>query len=255
MDYFKINKNSWDKRARIHLKSEFYDVEGFLQGKSTLNDVELSDIGDVSGKTLLHLQCHFGLDSLSWARLGARVTGVDISSVAIAQAQTLSERSGLHAEFICSDIYTFGRSDIQKYDIVFTSYGALCWLPDIELWASIVSERLKPGGIFYIAEFHPFYDIFSGYSYFHRTEPDIEEQGTYTENDPGEKSTLATWSHPISDVVNALLKHGIHISQIKEYPFSPYNCFDGMEERERGKFYLSYKGNDIPLIYTLKGAI
>lgn len=253
MDFFEINRHSWDSRTRIHVKSEFYNVDGFLSGKSTLNEVELSEIGSVSGKSLLHLQCHFGLDTLSWARLGAKVTGVDISSVAITEAQALSDRSGLHGEFICNDIYSFGESNNKEFDIVFTSYGALCWLPDIERWASVVAQCLKPGGTFYIAEFHPFYDIFSGYTYFHRADPDIEEQGTYTENDRGDKSTLATWSHPISDVVSALLKYGIQIAQLKEYPYSPYNCFDGMEEREKGKYYLSFKGHEIPLIYTIKG--
>ncbi|WNZ58090.1 class I SAM-dependent methyltransferase [Microbulbifer sp. MKSA007] len=147
MDFFEINRHSWDSRTRIHVKSEFYNIDGFLSGKSTLNEFELSDIGNVSGKSLLHLQCHFGLDTLSWARLGAKVTGVDISSVAITEAQALSDRSGLHGEFICNDIYSFGESNNKEFDIVFTSYGALCWLPDIERWASVVAQCLKPGGL------------------------------------------------------------------------------------------------------------
>ncbi|MCO1336981.1 class I SAM-dependent methyltransferase [Microbulbifer sp. OS29] len=253
MDYLNINKISWDKRAKIHVDSEFYDVEGFLGGGSSLQDIEIRELGEVSGKTLLHLQCHFGLDTLSWARLGADVTGVDLSSVAIDTAKLLSLQLGLESRFICADLYRFGDEFDGEYDVVFTSYGALCWLPDIHRWAATVARCLKPGGTFYIAEFHPFYDIFFGYSYFHLTDPDVEEAGTYTENGQAEKLTLATWAHPISDVVNALIEAGIEIIQLNEYPYSPYNCFDGMEERDRGRFYLSHKGYDIPLIYTIKG--
>ena len=253
MDYIKTNKESWNKRTEIHVASKFYDVEGFLRGKNSLQKIELDELGDVSGKSLLHLQCHFGLDTLSWARLGANVTGVDLSSTAIEEAQALSKRAGLNGTFICSDLYSFGESSQEQYDVVFTSYGALCWLPDIEKWADIVARSLKVGGTFYIAEFHPFYDVFSGSSYFHNPEPDVEEEGTYTENDQGKASTLVTWVHPISDVVNALVKAGIQVTQLNEYPYSPYNCFEGMVEREKGRFYLSHKNQDIPLVYTIKG--
>ncbi|EPJ52920.1 MAG: methyltransferase [Osedax symbiont Rs2] len=253
MDYIKTNKKSWDKRTEIHISSKFYDVEGFLNGKNALQEIELNELGDVSGKSLLHLQCHFGLDTLSWARLGANVTGVDLSSTAIAKAKSLSAQAGLNSHFICSDVYSFGERSQEKYDIVFVSYGALCWLPDIDKWANVVANSLKPGGTFYIAEFHPFYDILSGYSYFHNLEPDIEEEGTYTENDTGEKSTLITWAHPLSEVLNALIAAGIQITRLNEYPYSPYNCFEAMLEREKGKFYLSHKEQDIPLVYTIKG--
>lgn len=252
MDYKKINKESWNKRTEIHVKSKFYDIDGFLQGKSTLNDIELREIGDVEGKSLLHLQCHFGLDSLSWARLGAEVTGVDISSTAINKARSLVEQTKLNARFICSDLYDFGETATELYDYVFTSYGALCWLPDLEQWGRLVANCLKPGGTFYIAEFHPFYDIFSGYSYFYQPEPDIDEEGTYTENDNGEKSTLMTWAHPISEVVNTLIEAGLSIIQLNEYPYSPYNCFENMIEKEEGRFCLKHKDQNIPLIYTIK---
>lgn len=200
-----------------------------------------------------HLQCHFGLDTLCWARLGAEVTGVDLSPVAIANAESIAHQAGVKGRFVCSDLYSFGENSSEQFDVVFTSYGAVCWLPDIEKWAAVVAQSLKPGGTFYIAEFHPFYDIFAGYSYFHQAEPDVEEEGTYTENDNGEISTLMTWAHPISSVVNALIKAGIEITQLNEYPYSPYNCFEGMVEREQGKYYLSHKEQAIPLVYTIKG--
>lgn len=253
MDYIAINKASWDKRTKIHMTSKFYDVEGFLSGKSSLQDIEQKEVGDVAGKSLLHLQCHFGLDTLSWARLGANVTGVDLSSEAIEQANALADKAGLTANFICSDLYSFGEVSKQQHDIVFTSYGAICWLPDLTKWAQIIAKSLKPGGTFYIAESHPFHDVLSGYPYFHSVEPDVEEEGTYTENDTGELSTIMTWAHPLSEVINALIQAGIQIDQLNEYPFFPYNCFEGMEEREAGKFYLTHQGRDIPLLYTIKG--
>ena len=252
MDYIKINKESWDKRTEIHVKSKFYDVDGFLNGNSSLQDIEVSELGDVAGKSLLHLQCHFGLDTLSWARLGAQVTGVDLSSTAIEQAKELTIKSQLEANFICSDLYTFADNSNQEYDLVFTSYGAICWLPDLTKWAQLVASSLKPGGTFYIAEFHPFYDVLSGYPYFHREQADVEEEGTYTENDTGELTTIMTWAHPLSEVINVLIKAGLNITQMNEYPYSPCNCFEGMEEREPGKFYLEHQGQDVPLVYTIK---
>lgn len=253
MDYLAINKRSWDKRAQLHLTSDFYDVPSFLNGKSTLNEIETNDLGDVRNKSLLHLQCHFGLDTLSWARLGAKVTGVDLSSSAIEQARNLAAKSQLSAEFICEDVYQFGDNNNKQYDIVFTSYGVLCWLPDIDKWAQTVTKSLKSGGTFYIAEFHPFYDAFSGYSYFHSEQPDIEQEATYTENSQGDTSTIVTWTHPLSSVINALIKVGIEIQQLNEYPFSPYNCFDNMREEKPGQFSILYKDKSIPLLYTIKG--
>lgn len=176
-----------------------------------------------------------------------------MSPTAIDQARQLAETVGIDARFICSDLYQFGETSREQYDIVFTSYGVLCWLPDLDRWAATIASSLKPGGLFYLAEFHPVYDVFAGYSYFHQSEPDVIEEGTYTENDTGEKQTLATWGHPISDVVNALIKAGMHITQLNEYPYSPYNCFDGLIEREPGQFYFLHQEQPTPLLYTIKG--
>ncbi len=254
MDYIKTNQDSWDKRTIIHISSEFYNVEGFISGSSSLTEIELSELGNVKGKKLLHLQCHFGLDTLSWAREGAVVTGVDLSPVAIEKANEIKDKIEVQANFICSDIYEFGKSVQPEYDIVFTSYGTICWLPYLDKWAQTIANSLKPNGIFYMADFHPVHDFVMGYSYFHSATPDIEEEGTYTENCDGKKSTLITWAHPISEILNSLIKAGIKIDHFNEYPFSPYNCFDGLEEREKDKFYLTKSGNYVPLVYTIKGS-
>lgn len=252
-DYFEMNRAGWDRRASAHFDSNFYDLPGFLAGETSLREIELAELGDVSGKSLLHLQCHFGMDTLSWARKGAVCTGVDLSPVAIQKAQELAQELKLNSEFVCTDVYSFQHSGSAPYDIVFTSYGAVCWLPDLNRWAEVVAANLAVGGRFYIAEFHPIYDLLAGYSYFTQVQPDVDEEGTYTENGADAIAKLATWAHPMSSVINALLNVGIQIERVSEFPFSPYNCFEGMVEREPGRFYLNHKGNDVPIVYSITG--
>ena len=150
-----VNRRNWNERTPVHAASDFYDVEGFKAGRITLRDLERREVGEVSGKTLLHLQCHFGLDTMSWARLGAKPTGVDFSDAAIDLARSLNDELGLGVRFIHSNIYDLPGVLDEQFDIVFTSYGVLCWLPDLDDWARVASNHLKPGGVFYIAEFHP----------------------------------------------------------------------------------------------------
>ena len=251
--YFEMNRVGWDLRAEAHFDSKFYDVEGFLAGGTSLREIELSELSNVRGKRLLHLQCHFGLDTLSWARQGAICTGVDISPVAIQKARELAERAELNAEFVCSDVYSLKPKEVHSFDIVYTSYGAVCWLPDLSKWAEVVASNLVTGGTFYTAEFHPIYDLLTGYSYFTRTAPDVDEEGTYTENGADVVAKLATWTHPLSRVVNALVGVGIQVERLNEFPFSPYNCFEGMVEKEPGRYYLSHRGHDIPIVYSITG--
>ncbi len=251
-DHFKTNKASWNQRVETHFTSKFYDVPGFLSGNTSLNDIELTGLSEVQDQSLLHLQCHFGLDTLSWARLGAQVTGVDISDEAINKANELKLQTGIPAEFVCADVYAFGQQSEQLYDIVYTSYGAICWLPDIDLWAQMVAEKLKSGGQFYMAEFHPLVDLLAGYSYFHKAEPDVEMEDTYTENCDGTEHEFAVWTHTMGDVISALVKAGLKIQTVKEFEYSPYNCFEGMTEKQPGRFYLEHKGNPVPMVYSIK---
>jgi len=252
-DYFELNRAAWDRRVGVHLQSKFYDVEGFLSGRTSLREIELQELEVVAGQRLLHLQCHFGLDTLSWARRRAICTGVDISPVAIQQARRLSRESRVEAEFVCANVCEFDRGAVDPFDIVFTSYGAVCWLPDIRQWAGIVASNLAPGGTFYMVEFHPIYDLLAGYTYFTSVTPDLEEEGSYTENAGEEVNRVAVWVHPVSSVINALIDAGIRIERLNEFPYSPYNCFEGMEEREPGRFYLQHEGHDVPLVYSILG--
>ena len=258
--YIEVNKSLWNGKTEIHVKSDFYDVESFKKGKSSLNYLELDALGDVKGKSLLHLQCHFGLDSLSWARLGAKVTGVDLSDKAIDTAGALNNELGLDAEFICSDIYELKDVLNKKYDIVFTSYGVIGWLPDLDKWAKIISHFLNPGGIFYMAEFHPVVWMFDEdisriqYSYFN-DEAIIEEiKGTYANRDADFKHNSYGWNHSLSEVVTSLIKNDLKITEFNEYPFSFYNCFkpEALSKDQNGYWRFKEYGGKIPIMFSIK---
>ena len=147
-DLIDLNRRQWNERTQIHVGSEFYDVAGFKSGRCSLHPVELAELGDVAGKRLLHLQCHFGMDTLSWARRGAVATGVDFSPESVAVAEGLALEVGLDAHFVCSDIYDLPSNLEGKFDIIFTSYGVLTWLPDLRRWAETISHFLDSPGVF-----------------------------------------------------------------------------------------------------------
>ncbi|MEZ7931864.1 MAG: class I SAM-dependent methyltransferase, partial [Flavobacteriales bacterium] len=155
MDYLKTNKESWNKRTEVHYDSDFYDNENFKKTGNSLNEIELEFLQDIKGKKVLHLQCHFGQDSISMSKLGAEVTGVDLSDLAIEKAQNLAKEMNIETKFICCDLYSLPEVLNEKFDIVFTSYGTVGWLPDSNKWASVISHFLKPEGKFVFAEFHP----------------------------------------------------------------------------------------------------
>src|ERR1700689_736931 len=151
----KANLDAWNQMARIHAASRGYRLGEVKAGGNVVKPIELREGGDGRGKSLLHMQCHFGLDTMSWARLGAKVTGVDFSDDAIALARSISDELKIPARFIQSNIYDAPAVLDEQFDIVFTSYGALCWLPDITRWAQVAASFVKPGGFFFIGGFHP----------------------------------------------------------------------------------------------------
>jgi SAM-dependent methyltransferase len=220
----------------------------------------LAELNDVTGKSLLHLQCHFGLDTLSWAREGAIVTGVDFSEPAVQFAQQLSQECDIPAKFICTDIYKLPDLLPEKFDIVFTSYGALTWLYDIEQWAKIVTHFLKPDGILYLVEFHPFTYMFNdawdaiSNPYFYSKDPLItQEQGSYANKEADFSGTAYEWPHTIGEIVTALCKVGLKIEFLHEFPYSPYNCFPSLEEINPSEF--AVKGKNIPLTFSIKATL
>jgi SAM-dependent methyltransferase len=228
------NQRTWDAWTRIHLGSEFYDVASFRDGSNPIRvrDYERSDIGSVEGKSLLHIQCHFGLDTLSWARLGAQVAGADFSPAAIEAAQALSTEVGLPARFVRSDVYDLPAALDEQFDIVYTSRGVLGWLPDIRRWAQVVAHFVKPGGIFYISEVHPVAMVFEDegvgpgelrprYPYWEHAEPlSFKVQGSYADRSaPTEGLTEHGWNHSLGEIVTALIDAGLRIDFVRELDF------------------------------------
>ncbi len=269
--YFETNKNLWNQRTAIHKDSAFYDLKSFKEGKNVLTSIELKELGDLNGKSLLHLQCHFGMDSLSWSRLGAKVTGVDLSDESIKLATQLNDELKLDAKFICCNVYDlltenqrlakapplegFGEA---VFDIVFTSYGTIGWLPDLKLWANMIAERLKPGGFFYMADFHPvlwmFDDDFTHIKYAYDNLEVIitENQGTYTGRSADIKGKEYSWNHSISEILNALIAAGLKLEFFNEHMYSPYPCFRNISEYEKGKWHIKGMEGKIPMVYSLK---
>ncbi len=256
--YIDANRKIWDDRVAIHSKSDFYDLKSFKEGKSSLNFIELNELGDIKGKSVLHLQCHFGMDTLSLARLGASVTGVDFSSEAINLAAQLNNELNLNAEFICSDVYNLGDHLQKKFDIVFTSYGVIGWLPDLEKWAELISYYLNPDGTFLIVEFHPVLwmldDNFEQlkYSYFNNEIIETEVKGTYADRDADISGIEYGWNHSLSEIISSLLKNGLEVISFNEFPFSVYNCFAKMIQGEDGFWRFKNLENKLPLMFSLK---
>jgi ubiquinone/menaquinone biosynthesis C-methylase UbiE len=257
-NYLDINKKLWNERTQHHVDSDFYDVKGFVEGKSSLKEIELGLLGDVKRKSILHLQCHFGQDSLSLARMGAKVTGVDLSDAAIQKAEELNTTLGTDAEFICCDVYSLKDHLDKKFDIVFTSYGTIGWLPDLDKWADIIQHFLKPGGEFIFVEFHPvvwmFDDNFAHiqYSYFNREPIITQSEGTYTDRNADIDSVEYGWNHPLDEVFMSLMNQGLALKQFNEYDYSPYNCFKNTVKLAEDCYYIEPLGRNIPLVYSLK---
>lgn len=265
--YFDANKELWDEYAKLHYgtESEGYNVESFLEGQTTLKPYELKEMGNVKGKSLLHLQCHFGLDTLSWAREGAIVTGIDLSSEGVRLAKLLAKKAKLEANFIESNLYDLPKVLSEKFDIVYTSMGVLVWLNDLKKWGKIIADFLKPGGFFYIAEIHPFSMVFDNetedikdlqvyFDYFHDPKPlEFIVDGSYaTEAGKMEPKRNYEWTHSMSDIINSLIQAGLRIEFLNEYPFSVWRHFSFSEREADGFYYLKNQKAKIPLLFTLK---
>ena len=240
------------------MKSDFYDNENFKKGKCSLNKIELDLLGDISGKSILHLQCHFGQDTISLNRFGAQITGVDLSDKSIRYAEQLAEETNATAKFVCCNIYDLKNHLNEKFDIVFASYGTIGWLPDMQKWAGIIKHFLKPKGEFVFVEFHPFVWMFNDdfntiqYNYFN-TEPIVEtETGTYADTDSNIIQENITWNHSISEVIQSLLNSDLNIETLKEFDYSPYPCFKNIEKVEKNKYRIKHLNNKIPMVYALK---
>lgn len=239
------------------MKSEFYDLPNFVKGNTSLNSIELDLLGDLAGKSILHLQCHFGQDTISLSRLGAETTGVDFSDKAIESARKLAKDTKCDVTFICCDIYDLPNHLDKQFDIVYTSYGTIGWLPDLEKWAEIVSKFLKPNGQFVFVEFHPvvwmFDDNFDkvAYRYFNSGAIVELESGTYADRTAKISQEYVMWNHGLTEVLTSLINNGLEITSFSEYDYSPYNCFNKTIEFEPNKFRIEHLGNKIPMVYSI----
>ncbi|WP_199732255.1 class I SAM-dependent methyltransferase [Flavobacterium macacae] len=256
-NYIDINRKTWNEKTEFHIQSDFYNQEEFLKGENSLMPIELELLGDITGKSVLHLQCHFGQDTISFSRMGAKAVGVDLSDNAIEKAREIAQQLNTETRFICCDIYDLPNHLKEQFDIVFTSYGTIGWLPDLDKWAKIISQFLKPGGKFIMADFHPvvwmFDDNFEkiGYNYF-KSEPIIETvEGTYASKNAPINSKTITWNHSTSELLNSLLKNNLELHAFNEYDYSPYNCFNATEEFEPKKFRIKHLENKIPMVYSI----
>ena len=256
-NYQSLNRQSWNLRTAAHWKGDFYDVQGFIEGKEVLKSIELDLLGDLAAKKILHLQCHFGQDSIALARHGALVTGIDLSDDAIAKANELNHSCEQAVQFICCDIYDLPKHLNETFDIVFTSYGTIGWLPDLDKWANVIQHFLKPDGQFVFADFHPsvwmFDDDFKDVSYnYFNDGPIIETQmGTYGDKSADFSTTYVMWNHGVAEIFNALTKAKLRIEVIQEFDYSPYDCFRHTEEFEPGKFRIKHLENRIPMVLAL----
>ena len=260
--WFTTNRSWWDERAPIHVDSEFYGLADFLAdpGATKLRPFEVAEVGDVAGRTLVHPQCHFGLDTLSWARRGARVTGLDFSAPAIEAATAAAGRAGLDAEFLVGNVYDApelvgGRT----FDVVYTGLGALNWLPDLGRWGEVMAALAAPDGVLYLAEFHPLHHIF-GYEditveapYFDTgTQIYDDGEGTYADlSAPTTVNTTAEWTHSLSDVFTAVLDAGFAIELFHEFDYTLYPRWPFLEARDDA-YHMPAGRPALPLMYSLR---
>ena len=267
------NRRRWSEMAEIHAGVESYGVDAFLDGQTTLNHVEREEVGDVSGKSLLHLMCHFGLDTLSWAREGAAVTGVDFAGAAVETARELAAEADLDARFVCADVYDVPDRIEERFDVVFLSYGVLDFLPDLDELAAVAASRLEPGGCFYMIENHPVASMLDeidedgwghfAYPYFHSAEPHrYVDDSTYADPEATlEHDVTYNWDHGLGDVINALLSAGLELEFVHEFPHAESEAWlrwpnfanvPGPREDENGDWRIGGVESDVPLRFSVK---
>ncbi|MFL5649076.1 MAG: class I SAM-dependent methyltransferase [Chloroflexota bacterium] len=262
---FEANRSLWEVWTRIHAAGEYYDLEGFKAGGVRIRPYEIELVGDVTGKSLLHLQCHFGIDTLSWARLGARVTGADISPSAVELARSLATELGFpDARFVESNLYDLPSALEGEFDVVYTSRGVLGWLPDIRAWAKVVSHFVAPGGTFFITEAHPVLNVFENegvapgelrlaYPYWEHEAPlTFAVTGSYadTEAEVGDE-TEHSWDHGLGEIVTALIDAGLVIETLVEHPYLEWKV-DFLVDDGQGRWVLpADTRGELPLMFSL----
>jgi SAM-dependent methyltransferase len=264
VDWRGLNRANWDDRVPIHLASSFYDLDGFRAGASTLRPFEAAEAGDVAGKRLVHLQCHVGLDTLSWARRGALVSGLDFSAPAVDAAAALARSLGIDATFVVSDVYDAAAAfPGQRFDIVYTGIGALVWLPDIPRWARVVASLLAPGGFFYLVEGHPVAQVLDDEAaglvvardYFFAGPEMSDWSHTYTDGPALEHVRSVQFQHGLGEIVSALAAAGLRIEFLHEFGFDAFGRFGSLQRRDDGTYWLPPERPRVPMIFSLRASL
>ena len=263
------NRRNWNERTPVHAASTFYDVPSFKAGRITLHDIERREVGDVAGKSLLHMQCHFGMDTMSWTRLGAEAVGVDFSSEAIALARALSGELELPTRFVECNVYDLPGVLDEQFDVVYTAMGVLCWLPDLTAWANVIARFVKPGGMFYLFDSHPLLMVFEPqgsaegepgikdlrvtYPYFPNVEGLRFEGGepSYAGSQPIAAESYE-WCHSVAEVIAAAQDAGLVLEFFHEFPVNCYQAFPGMRQGADGWWRFPDPQNLLPQTFSLR---
>jgi SAM-dependent methyltransferase len=268
-DYRDVNRASWDERVPAHAASPDYAVSRFREDPAFLSEVvtfDLPRLGDIAGLDGVHLQCHIGTDTVSLARLGAQMTGLDFSAPALEQGRILAAAAGLDVDFVESDLYGAPEAlGTARFDLVYTGIGALCWLPDVRRWAEVVASLLRPGGRLFIREGHPVLWSIADprpdgllvleFPYFEQKEPLVwDEGGTYVQTDVEfTNNTTHEWNHGLGEIVGAVLAAGLRLTALEEHDTVPWNALPGqMHDTGRGEFQLTDRPERLPHTYTLQ---
>jgi SAM-dependent methyltransferase len=256
LGFLQDNQNLWALKTPYHLNSDFYDRRSFLKGGSTLTELELLQVGEVKGLELLHLQCHFGLDTLSWVRLGARATGLDFSHEAIEAARALASESGLNCAFRCANVLDQQNDWESKFDRLVTSFGVLCWLANLDRWASNIAYYLRDGGVFSLLEFHPLTNLFSPevsptgrYSY-SPMPVSRRRTGTYANRNAPIEYTEHVWGHNIGEIISSLMRAGLKILTVAEHRYSPIMFHPEMIETDCG-WTIERNSEHLPVLLSI----
>jgi SAM-dependent methyltransferase len=258
-DYLSLNRRNWDERVAVHVASGFYAVERFVAGEDHLHGFESDELGDIAGKRVAHLQCHFGMDTLSLARRGASVSGLDFSAPAIAEAQALASRLGVEARFVEANMYDAVEALGDTYEIVYTGKGALNWIPDLAAWARTVAALLEPGGVLYLVEYHPLPGMLAEDSlefewpYFNTGAEVWDEPGDYADPEAVlENARTVEWPHPISEVICSVIDAGLSVEFFHEFAESSFARFSFMEQVGPRLYVMPGGMPVLPLMYSLR---
>jgi SAM-dependent methyltransferase len=263
--YYEANRRNWDERVGIHEASPQYDRAAFLRDERPPYPVEREELGDVAGKTLLHLQCHFGMDTLAWARLGAAVTGIDFSPAAIEAAQRLSADSGVPGRFIEANVYDASELLAEQFDVVYANVGALCWLPDVREWARVAAHFARPDGMLYLYEVHPLLTTLDDsrsdpllaieHPYFEMSAPLAwDDPVTYTDGPALENTRHYEWSHSLGEIVTAIIEAGFRLDFLHEHHELPWRAFPWLEpvDAPRELWRLPERPERLPMMFSLR---